>query len=59
MKTFVNSRYGRCRQKASGMDCQYGLRQRTYNVLSGAVLSVWTKIEAVLNANLSSKMQVC
>lgn len=41
------------------MDCQYGLRQRTYNVLSGAVLSVWTKIEAVLNANLSSKMQVC
>lgn len=42
-----------------GVDCQFGLRQRTYNVLSGSVLSVWTKVESVLSANLGGKMQVC
>lgn len=52
-------RFGKCRQKTMGVDCQFGLRQRTYNVLSGSVLSVWTKVESVLSANLGGKMQVC
>ncbi|KAK4029142.1 protein strawberry notch [Daphnia magna] len=50
--------FGKCRQKTLGVDCQFGLRQRTYNVLSGSVLSVWTKVEAVLSANFGGKMQV-
>ena len=41
-----------------GVDCQYGLRQRTYNVLSGSVLSVWNKVESVLSSNYGGKMQV-
>lgn len=37
-----------------------GLRRRTYNVLSGSVLSVWSRIENVLLARTGShhKMQV-
>lgn len=49
---------GRCRSKAVGFDCQYGLRQRTYNVLSGSVLSVWTKVESVISSQLGGRMQV-
>lgn len=41
-----------------GIDCQFGLRQRSYNVLSGSVLSVWTKVESVLSSNFGGKMQV-
>lgn len=50
--------YGKCRQSAAGEICQYGLRQRAYNVLTGSVLSVWTKVEAVLSAHYNAKMQV-
>lgn len=43
-----------------GMECEIGLRRRTYNVLAGCVLSVWTKVEDLLNsrAGHNSKMQV-
>nr|CAH0110931.1 unnamed protein product [Daphnia galeata] len=51
-------KYGKCRQKTMGIDCQFGLRQRSYNVLSGSVLSVWTKVESVLSSNFGGKMQV-
>lgn len=42
------------------MECEVGLRRRTYNVLSGSVLSVWSRIENVLAAKTghNTKMQV-
>lgn len=42
------------------MQCEIGLRCRTYFVLCGSVLSVWTKVEGVL-ASVSGtnvKMQI-
>lgn len=32
------------------MSCEVGLRTRTYYILSGSVLSVWTKVEEVLSS---------
>ncbi|XP_046385917.1 protein strawberry notch [Ischnura elegans] len=51
---------GNCRNVGLGLDCEVGLRRRTYNVLSGSVLSVWTRVEGVLAARSghNSKMQV-
>ena len=42
------------------MACETGLRCRTYYVLSGSVLSVWTKVESVLASSpgLASRMQI-
>ncbi|XP_067135258.1 protein strawberry notch homolog 1-like isoform X1 [Centruroides vittatus] len=40
--------YNQCRRLSMGLTCEVGLRQRTYYVLSGSVLSVWTKVESVL-----------
>ena len=39
---------------------QVGLRQRTYTVLSGSVLAVWSRVEGVLNSKggTNNKMQV-
>lgn len=53
--------YGQCRRKTMGVLCEVGLRQRQYYVLSGSVLSVWTKIESILSAHHGShnaKLQV-
>lgn len=44
-----------------GLQCEIGLRTRTYHVLSGSVLSVWSKVENVLTSlpgGNSSKMQI-
>ena len=46
------------------MQCEVGLRKKTYNVLAGSVLSVWNQVEAVLTHDgnrrgASTKMQVC
>ena len=44
-----------------GLHCEIGLRTRTYHVLSGSVLSVWSKVENVLTSlpgGNSSKMQI-
>lgn len=44
-----------------GQDCEVGLRRRTYNVVSGSVLSVWSRVEGVLaskNGTHNNKMQV-
>lgn len=35
-----------------------GLRQRLYHVLAGSVLSVWGRVEHILNTRSNSKMQV-
>merc|ERR1719361_2206612 len=54
---------GNCKTKTMGMQCEIGLRKKTYNVLAGSVLSVWNQVEAVLTHNgnrrgASTKMQV-
>ena len=46
-----------------GLQCEVGLRRKTYNVLAGSVLTVWNKVEAVLTHDgnrrgSNSKMQV-
>ncbi|KMQ97410.1 protein strawberry notch [Lasius niger] len=52
---------GNCKNATLGlMDCEVGLRRRSYNVLAGSVLSVWSRVENVLAARSghNSKMQV-
>lgn len=52
---------GNCRNVSMGHDCEVGLRRRTYNVVSGSVLSVWSRVEGVLaskNGSQNNKMQV-
>ncbi|XP_016121156.1 protein strawberry notch homolog 1-like, partial [Sinocyclocheilus grahami] len=39
---------GNCKKVSVGLQCDIGLRCRTYYVLCGSVLSVWTKVEGVL-----------
>jgi len=39
---------GNCKSKTMGLECEVGLRRKTYNVLTGSVLSVWSNVEAVL-----------
>uniref|UniRef100_A0A668AGB1 Protein strawberry notch homolog 1 n=1 Tax=Myripristis murdjan TaxID=586833 RepID=A0A668AGB1_9TELE len=51
---------GNCKKASVGLQCEIGLRCRTYFVLCGSVLSVWTKVENVL-ASVSGtnvKMQI-
>ncbi|XP_057319097.1 protein strawberry notch-like isoform X4 [Microplitis mediator] len=51
---------GNCKNVTLGMDCEVGLRRRSYNVLAGSVLSVWSRVESTLAARSgqNSKMQV-
>ncbi|XP_065082597.1 protein strawberry notch isoform X2 [Ochlerotatus camptorhynchus] len=51
---------GMCRYVSMGQDCEIGLRRRTYYVLSGSVLSVWSRVENNLAARAGSqnRMQV-
>ncbi|XP_012140894.1 protein strawberry notch isoform X3 [Megachile rotundata] len=51
---------GNCKNVTIGMDCEVGLRRRSYNVLSGSVLSVWSRVESILatRSGHNSKMQV-
>ncbi|XP_023032712.1 protein strawberry notch isoform X2 [Drosophila willistoni] len=49
---------GNCRNVSLGTDCEVGLRQRLYHVLAGSVLSVWGRVEHILNTRSNSKMQV-
>ena len=52
-------RRGNCRKAATGQPCDFGLRTRIYHVLSGSVLSVWSKVESVLvGLNAASRMQI-
>uniref|UniRef100_A0A1Q3F8H9 Putative nuclear helicase mop-3/sno dead-box superfamily n=1 Tax=Culex tarsalis TaxID=7177 RepID=A0A1Q3F8H9_CULTA len=51
---------GMCRYVTMGQDCEVGLRRRTYYVLSGSVLSVWSRVENSLAARVGNqnRMQV-
>lgn len=40
---------GICKTIKSGEECDVGLRLRTYNILSGSVLSLWNSIEQILS----------
>lgn len=53
-------RQGNCRRVNSGMDCEIGLRRRTYHTLCGSVLNIWARVEDVLASgpHHSSKIQV-
>lgn len=55
-------RQGNCRRVNSGLECEIGLRRRTYHILCGLVLNVWAKVEDVLasapHSHSSTKMQV-
>ena len=60
---FYNFRSGKCKNAILGNKCETGLRQKTYNVLTGSVLSVWTQVEDVLTREgntkgTSTRMQV-
>lgn len=54
---------GNCRNVSVGGECEVGLRRRSYNILAGSVLSVWTRVEGILgnrshHGATSAKMQV-
>jgi len=48
---------GNCKNRSVGMECEVGLRRKTYNVLTGSVLSVWAKVESVLTNDGQKKGQ--
>jgi len=48
---------GNCKNRSVGMECEVGLRKKSYNVLTGSVLSVWTKVESVLTNDGQRKGQ--
>lgn len=59
--TYEFYRQGNCRRVNSGMECEIGLRRRTYHVLCGLVLNVWARVEDVLASaphSAATKMQV-
>ncbi|XP_073258615.1 protein strawberry notch homolog 1-like isoform X3 [Porites lutea] len=51
---------GNCKRMALGLTCEVGKRQRTFHILSGSVLSVWSKLESVLagQPGANSKVQI-
>ena len=59
--TLFSSR-GHCKNVTVGLKCEFGMRRRSYHVLSGSVLSVWTEIESVFasvsQGRRQSKIQV-
>lgn len=48
---------GNCKNVTMGLECEVGLRLKTYNVLTGSVLSVWTRVEGVLTHDGQRKGQ--
>ena len=51
-------RQGKCRMSVPGELCEVGLRRKTYYVLSGSVLGVWSHIEDVFNRHSSGSHRV-
>ncbi|RMX57838.1 hypothetical protein pdam_00018567 [Pocillopora damicornis] len=51
---------GNCKRMTLGLSCEVGRRQRTFHILSGSVLSVWSKVESVLagQSGANSKIQI-
>lgn len=48
---------GNCKNVTMGLECEVGLRLKTYNVLTGSILSVWTRVEGVLTHDGQRKGQ--
>ena len=53
-------RKGNCKKVSLGLACEVGLRKRTFYILSGSVLGVWSKVESVLagQSGANSKIQI-
>jgi len=51
---------GNCKRITLGIGCDVGRRQRTYHILCGSVLSVWSKLETLLagQPGANSKIQI-
>ncbi|XP_027137844.1 protein strawberry notch homolog 1 isoform X3 [Larimichthys crocea] len=49
---------GNCKKASVGLQCEVGLRCRTYFVLCGSVLSVWTEVEEVLSPVSGTNVKV-
>ncbi|XP_042365676.1 protein strawberry notch homolog 1-like [Plectropomus leopardus] len=49
---------GNCKKAAVGLQCEVGLRCRTYYVLCGSVLSVWNELEEVLTPVSGTNVKV-
>ena len=47
-------RQGKCRLAVINHSCEVGLRQRTYHVLSGSILGVWSNVEGVFSRHSST-----
>ena len=53
--SFFSFRDGSCLLR----DCQLGIRNQRYHLLSGSVLLIWPQLEAALKEFSNGKMQVC
>ena len=53
-------RKGNCKRITLGIGCEVGRRQRTYHILCGSVLSLWSKLETLLagQPGANSKIQI-
>uniref|UniRef100_A0A3Q2YJN6 Protein strawberry notch homolog 1 n=1 Tax=Hippocampus comes TaxID=109280 RepID=A0A3Q2YJN6_HIPCM len=49
---------GNCKKASVGLQCEIGLRCRTYYVLCGSVLSVWNELEEVLTPVSGTNVKV-
>ncbi|XP_070844780.1 protein strawberry notch homolog 1 isoform X1 [Chaetodon trifascialis] len=49
---------GNCKKASVGLQCEVGLRCRTYYVLCGSVLSVWNEVEGVLTPLSGTNVKV-
>ncbi|KAM9306500.1 protein strawberry notch homolog 1 isoform 1-T1 [Pholidichthys leucotaenia] len=49
---------GNCKKASVGLQCEVGLRCRTYYVLCGSVLSVWNELEEVLTPVSGTNVKV-
>lgn len=51
-------RRGNCKKASVGLQCEVGLRCRTFYVLCGSVLSVWNEVELVLTPVSGTNVKV-
>lgn len=60
MRSSLSLRQGRCKLSLVGHPCEVGLRRRTYHILAGSVLGVWTQLEGVFlrHGGHNSRMQI-
>ncbi len=60
IKMGMSCRQGKCRLSIPGHPCEVGMRRRTYHVLTGSLLGVWTHLEGVFARHPSQnhRMQI-